>query len=57
MIQITILKNKNYICEVQKEILKGNQLLKQKKFQLANKLYDRVIAIDPDFMDAYYSKG
>ncbi|CAD8186898.1 unnamed protein product [Paramecium pentaurelia] len=43
--------------EIAKLYRRANYLIKNEKYEQATKLLDRILETDPDFNDAYYSKG
>ncbi|CAD8071796.1 unnamed protein product [Paramecium primaurelia] len=45
------------LADKQKLYQRGNYLLKKGKYDQAINLFDRVLEIDPEFADAYYSKA
>ncbi|CAD8186476.1 unnamed protein product [Paramecium octaurelia] len=45
------------LTEVNKLYRRANYLIKNERFDEAIKLLDRIIETDPEFIDAYYSKG
>ncbi|CAD8111221.1 unnamed protein product [Paramecium sonneborni] len=47
----------NELADKQKLYQRGNFLLKKQKYEQAISLFDRVLEIDPEFADAYYSKA
>ncbi|CAD8099858.1 unnamed protein product [Paramecium sonneborni] len=45
------------LADKQKLYQRGNYLLEKQKYEQAITLFDRVLEIDPEFVDAYYSKA